>query len=627
VAYVNPTVSMRDPLYGLVKVTEEEAKIIRSNIFERLMEIKQLGLARKHYLGASHTRFEHSIGTLHICQLMLDTLWDRLNELREHVNERLMDTRWREKTTRVIRLAALLHDLGHGPFSHTIEEMLFRFKGWQPSYEGSKLKFHEDFTRHLLSENRELSNLLNSDDRKQIKEILGGNFKPRFISDLIVGDIGSDRVDYLLRDTYYTGLGHRPEIHELIDHLRLIPNKGDVLLGMDEEGIKSVELLLTNRYYHYTIIVHHPVNRSAELGFLINLQEIVRKNRKPDRLLLKIFTNFDDCNVMQMLKKGKLGQKNFQLVYRLALYDVRYVCGRYYLYRISEDWQAIKNYEDHVKTNLSDRDVPKKVGFNIDDLVLDLSRLRSRVPTLPIDREKYTRDRVENNIRHISRYSCLLVEYSPLLIELAKSQVLSNTLSFFLNNATSKAKEMLKKQLFEHMEAYVGENILKNEVAKSLGADHKLDRLILFFGALSTCPEGNYLNKITGFYDLVHKYAPFFGYDHDDFYMYQVKQTEGFIFNPVLFNDLIALSALGMINLEYLSDRSRTRIEENGTIRTAFFSHYSISPTAFISDVLELYKKSYPNCNNIFPEFQKKLNANISNLKISDKKYYYQMKK
>ena len=146
---------IRDPIYGFIQPTEEEFKIIDTAIFQRLRRISQLACAYLVYPGALHTRFEHSIGVMHLTNQML-------LKFSNYVDDRKI---------RIIRLAALLHDIGHGSFSHVSEEILEQF---QDETVKNIEKIHENITFELIKTSPELKDILNETDLEEIVKILSG---------------------------------------------------------------------------------------------------------------------------------------------------------------------------------------------------------------------------------------------------------------------------------------------------------------------------------------------------------------------------------------------------------------------------------------------------------------------
>lgn len=256
----------RDPIHVFIRVDTHERKIVDTRPLQRLRYVHQLALSYLVYPGATHRRFEHSLGVMELAGRVFDVVTapgnlgaEVLKLLPDLANE---DARryWR----RAIRVAALCHDIGHLPFSHAAEHELLP-EGWD----------HERLTRELI-QSPEMVEIWNSVipplrpehvvklavGRKKAKDL---EFSPleELLSEIVVSDaFGVDRVDYLLRDSHHAGVAYgRFDHYRLIDTLRiLIPATGEApTLGVEEGGLLSAEALLLARYYMYSQVYFHPV--------------------------------------------------------------------------------------------------------------------------------------------------------------------------------------------------------------------------------------------------------------------------------------------------------------------------------------------------------------------------------
>ena len=244
-----------DPLYGQVGLTRIEKNVIQTEPFKRLKRIQQLGFASKIYPSATHTRFEHSIGTLHVTWTMFKKFVKNYVEQRKWANLDILRF-FSDKVIQGMRLAALLHDLGHGPFSHAFENAA---KSLSIDFDHDQLTIYllipkEPFKKNYkilyppiekaLSKNKSLKKQMSKfreelkvipqEIRSIIVSILDNKYKPisavptgfkvvrYFIHDIIKGDFGADRIDYLLRDTYFAGLGHRFNLFDILYQCILI---------------------------------------------------------------------------------------------------------------------------------------------------------------------------------------------------------------------------------------------------------------------------------------------------------------------------------------------------------------------------------------------------------------------
>ena len=166
-----------DPIHDFIRLNKTEHKIIDTPVFQRLRRIKQLSGAHLTYPGAQHTRFEHSLGVLHIASMAASSL----------NSKGLMSTDDIEN----IRLAALLHDIGHGPFSHLFEEVLQR-----------KKQSHEEIGKQIILKSEIGDIISKSYDKKLIHNLAVGQSRMQYLNEIVSGALSADMMDYLLRDGY-----------------------------------------------------------------------------------------------------------------------------------------------------------------------------------------------------------------------------------------------------------------------------------------------------------------------------------------------------------------------------------------------------------------------------------------
>lgn len=252
---------IRDPIHVFVRLDSDERKVLNSRCFQRLRHIHQLALTYLVYPGATHKRFEHSLGVMELAARVYDIVTTKENitdEIRGRL-EPLTNDHQRAYWRRVLRMAALCHDLGHLPFSHAAEKELLP-DGWD----------HERITREIICSDEmksiwsEVTPPLRALD---IVKLAVGPNKARDLqftdweivpSEIIVGDaFGVDRMDYLLRDSYHVGVAHgRFDHYRLVDTLRILAMPDDQMghsarsgggapaLGVEEGGLESAEALL-----------------------------------------------------------------------------------------------------------------------------------------------------------------------------------------------------------------------------------------------------------------------------------------------------------------------------------------------------------------------------------------------
>lgn len=265
----------RDPIHVFIRLRDDEREVLDTLPVQRLRYIHQLGLTYLVYPGTTHKRFEHVLGVLEVASQIYDvvTSRSRIRELpsdqKETVEELLPEEEWKlEKWRRTLRMAALLHDLGHLPFSHAAEEDLLP-EDWD----------HERLTKDIILESDISDKLEEADLRpEEVAKLAVGPKKfddpfdewERLLSEIITSDVfGADRIDYLLRDSYHAGVAYgKFDHHRLIDTLRILPDprQGSApKLGVDEGGLHSAEALLLARYYMFTQLYFHDTRRIYDI--------------------------------------------------------------------------------------------------------------------------------------------------------------------------------------------------------------------------------------------------------------------------------------------------------------------------------------------------------------------------
>ncbi|MCH7966623.1 MAG: HD domain-containing protein [Thaumarchaeota archaeon] len=230
-----------DPIHDFIRVYEHELSIIDNPIFQRLRRIRQLTGAHLTYPAAQHTRFEHSLGVMHIASLAG-------HALNEKKIIKLDDIK-------ILRLAGLLHDIGHGPFSHLFEEMI-----------QEKKISHEDFGKEIILKS-EIGDILskNGFDKKLISRIAFGDSKFQYMNEIVSGILSADMMDYLLRDGYFTGAEHAKIDHKRITQSLDIHQKK---LALERSALYSFESMMYSRYQMFKAVYFHKTVRAAEVMLL-----------------------------------------------------------------------------------------------------------------------------------------------------------------------------------------------------------------------------------------------------------------------------------------------------------------------------------------------------------------------
>lgn len=277
---------IRDPIHVFVRLDNHEREVLNSSPFQRLRHIHQLALTYLLYPGATHKRFEHSLGVMELAGRVFDVVTNPDNvtdEIRGFLGPLSQSDElryWR----RALRMAALCHDIGHLPFSHAAEKELLP-EGWD----------HERLTREIICSD-EMNSIWNRVTpplrHEDIVKLAVGAKKASdlqfsdweiILSEIIVGDaFGIDRMDYLLRDSHHAGVAYGKFDHyRLIDTLRILPSppagknekSEEPALGVEEGGIQSAEALMLARYFMYSQIYFHPVRRVYDIHLKDFLKE------------------------------------------------------------------------------------------------------------------------------------------------------------------------------------------------------------------------------------------------------------------------------------------------------------------------------------------------------------------
>ncbi len=227
-----------DPIHDFIRVYEHELPIIDNPLFQRLRRIRQLSGAHLTYPAAQHTRFEHSLGVMHIASLAGHAL-----------NEKEI---FKSDDIEILRLSGLLHDIGHGPFSHLFEEII-----------QEKKISHEDFGKEIILKSEIGDHLSkNGFDKKLITKIAFGDSKFQYMNEIVSGTLSADMMDYLLRDGYFTGAEHAKIDHKRITQsLDVHKNK----LALERSALYSFESMMHSRYQMFKAVYFHKTVRAAEV--------------------------------------------------------------------------------------------------------------------------------------------------------------------------------------------------------------------------------------------------------------------------------------------------------------------------------------------------------------------------
>lgn len=260
----------RDPLYGYIDVTKNELQILDHPLMQRLRNINQLALTKYVYPTAEHSRFSHSLGVLACVTKMFDNLFS--NEKKKKAED---VTGWDHTTTllnlKTLRFAALLHDIGHLPFSHATEAAFLRVTPEYSTSQNSEHLKHENVSQYLIQkcafihEQIEKDNILSS----RVASLLSGEVTPQdyLLKRFISGDLDADRADYLRRDSYACGVQYGEFDFERYVRAFSVEQISPYSAGLaiKEADVPVIEAFLLARYHYYRQIPYHRTRRGYDI--------------------------------------------------------------------------------------------------------------------------------------------------------------------------------------------------------------------------------------------------------------------------------------------------------------------------------------------------------------------------
>lgn len=320
---------IRDPIHGFVTLSEWEWDIINHPVFQRLRRIRQLGLTDMVYPGAMHTRFEHSLGVMHVATRMFDRIREKRNSFLE--SELRFNNAGLDRDRALVRLSCLLHDIGHAPFSHAAEGLMGKdssaektFKHEHYSAAAVKFLMQDVIENHPHNQNycikaQDIADFLSGDPR------VGRSL---FWRDLLSSQLDADRCDYLLRDSHHIGVAYGNfDLHRLIATLTVAidPETSHPVLAVEEGGEHAAEALIIARYMMFTQVYFQHTRRAydyhlaqAVKHLLINCQDKSKNQYKqyksedtfppPTSECIKDYLLWDDWRVLGMINEDKAGE-------------------------------------------------------------------------------------------------------------------------------------------------------------------------------------------------------------------------------------------------------------------------------------------------------------------------------
>ncbi len=306
---------IHDPVHKTILLDEFEQMLVNTKHVQRLRNIQQLGLVDTVYPGANHTRFEHSIGTMHMASVIGHSLDLEPDDIRK------------------VRVAGLLHDVGHSAFSHVVEGVLKRNPLLQPNINGTRLIKHEAFTKDIITGSLPEDNYIARYVEKEfgtdpfeffgeIAKIATGDtsLKKPYLAQIIADDVDADRIDFLLRDSYHTGVSFGMiDVDQIVRSL--VIRNGNIVLGsLDSSGygedmaLTAAESLLISRAHHYTAIIHNPKTQASRVMLLHALEDALGSYEKKAGLekakeeVVLFFKTYNDSDLLDFIRSHASGE-------------------------------------------------------------------------------------------------------------------------------------------------------------------------------------------------------------------------------------------------------------------------------------------------------------------------------
>lgn len=335
----NHIYEIRDVVYGFIQLDEQEWEIINHPVYQRLRRIKQLSLTDMAYPGATHTRLEHSFGVMQMATDIFNSIISK-QRARDLLEEQYqLNSGGIDRYRKIIRLAALLHDIGHTPFSHTGEDLMpYKCEkgGKQYEHEEYSIAIIKKYFKDIIEEHP-----INANYKIEVEEVtalLGDSTKSSFqgilllFKGIISGQLDADRADYLLRDSIHTGVNYglfdKSRLINCID-IGQIEETGDLVLAIQHGGWHIAESLVLARYQMFSQVYFHKTRRAYDHHVSFAVKNILEKvypefcgfYPTPDHL--DKYVELDDWSMYGKLKEG-YGGKHGQLILQRHHYRARF---------------------------------------------------------------------------------------------------------------------------------------------------------------------------------------------------------------------------------------------------------------------------------------------------------------
>ncbi|HEY5547687.1 MAG TPA: HD domain-containing protein [Gemmatimonadaceae bacterium] len=333
---------IRDPLWNNITLDDLAIRLVDTRAFQRLRYVRQLGLAYLVYPGATHTRFEHALGTWHLAGRTLALLQDR-GEL----------TAGHEREARVVAAAALLHDIGHYPFSHALEEI--------------GAPHHEDVAGALLTRGEiaeVLRDAIAADAPERVVELIRGRSASP-LQGLVSGSLDLDKIEYLKRDALMCGVPYGEiDVDRLIHSLTLVsdPVTGRSTVGVSEKGLSALESLLFAKYQMYRNVYWHHAVRSATAMY----KRLVADAIDSGSLRVAELASFSDESLLHQLEE-RAPSRLLRGLRERRLYKRAFECPSAELPEEAAEWIA----SDRRLVAAAENQIARDVGLELGEVLLD----------------------------------------------------------------------------------------------------------------------------------------------------------------------------------------------------------------------------------------------------------------
>ena len=328
---------INDPVYGFITIDDELInQVIAHPYYQRLRRIYQMAMAHLVYPGAVHTRLHHSLGAYHLMRCALQELTSKGIDISPEEQQ-------------AAKIAILLHDIGHGPFSHALEQVLA--EGFH----------HEELSLMMIKElNKQFNGKL-----QMALEIFTDQYPKKFLHQLVSGQLDVDRMDYLSRDSFFTGVNEGSIAYDRILKMLTVHN-GELMV--EEKGIYSIEKFLVARRLMYWQVYLHKTVLSAEqmLIRIIKRAKLIKAqcqeplnsfiNRPIDTVTLEQFCSIDDYDVLMAIKKWAADDDKVLSILCNGILDRHLLKVKYFSEPVSNDMLSAKIMEVSEKLNISTAD-------------------------------------------------------------------------------------------------------------------------------------------------------------------------------------------------------------------------------------------------------------------------------